>query len=601
MYNEAPLIKRQREILHRANTLITIYERDKAKIEETLDREMVAARRSYERTEAECSKRKQQVEQWKKHIESFSKTRSLNGGTPQTLSFSTQSPLRRIDDSIEIATQQHHSLESSMQSKSRPPLVIALFSLAIISFITMSIGIIVFNTANISPLPAGTEAAFATSTAVYATSIITDSKYSSAQATANAAITIENTDTTALATGNVNALNALDNADATAAAAGTAVAVINNQKVPDDAHVQQAASVASDTVARADTITWIVLSLILTIIFFSSALAVRYRSRRRMQANWRNQYATISSALESATSMLQKLRSETQIDYDRQLNENKQQAQARREQLQQTLVEDFAHLNNEVIHHIQSMGLLGADWQDRANEQDASRLLTMPSASENVIRCGKLALSYQQQRLQPFPFFISFPAGQHVLLQAPGDSYEQATMFLQSLLLRLVTTQLPGMIRFTFFDPLYFGQHIAPFMQLGTYDPTLVGNRIWTESSHIEQQLVSLSEYLAQVNQQYLWGATSTVEAYNQQNPHRPLPYRMLVILGFPIKFSPEAVRTLLTIARNGPRCGVYAIILCDMEQLSASGIALRDFAQTALTLRWEGQQVVWDGMQSIV
>jgi len=322
-----------------------------------------------------------------------------------------------------------------------------------------------------------------------------------------------------------------------------------------------------------------------------------------MQSNWRNQYATISFALASATSMLQKLRSETQIDYDRQVNESKQQAQSRREQLQQTFTEDFAHLNNDVIRHIQSMGLVGANWQDRANEQDASQLLTLPSASENVIRCGKLALTYQQQRLQPFPFFISFPTGQHVLLQAPGVSYEQATMFLQSLLLRLVTTQLPGMVRFTFFDPLSFGQHIAPFMQLATYDPTLVGNRIWTESSHIEQQLVSLTEYLAQVNQQYLWGATSTIEAYNQQNPHRPLPYRMLVILGFPIKFSPEAVRTLLTIARNGPRCGVYAIILCDMEQLSASGsdIALRDFAQTALTLRWEGQQVVWDGMQSVV
>jgi len=315
-----------------------------------------------------------------------------------------------------------------------------------------------------------------------------------------------------------------------------------------------------------------------------------------MQANWRNHYATILLALEDATTMLQEQHRKAKIDFDSRLNESEQQTKLRREQLQQTLVDGFTRLNSGVRQYVRSAGLPGADWQD------TSQQLTIPSsASLNVIRCGKMIISYQQQHTQPFPFFIPFPAGQSVLLQAPRNSYEQATMFLQSLLLRLVTTQLPGMVRFTFFDPLHFGQHVAPFMQLATYNSTLVGERIWTESSHIEQQLATLSEYLARVNQQYLWGAAPTIEEYNQQNPHNSLPYHMLVVLGFPFRFSLSAVQRLFTIARNGPRCGVYAIILCDMEQLSASSFSLKDLTQTALTLRWEGQQVFWDDVQSVL
>lgn len=336
--------------------------------------------------------------------------------------------------------------------------------------------------------------------------------------------------------------------------------------------------------------------LIFTLIFFIVKISIPFI----VWFSQRNHYLTIMSVLNGASTILQEQIEDIKSKKNTRISQQEQQIATERMKLREELIADFAQLNRDVTIFAQKAKLLGADWQDTLWQfTTSSQQLTIPSASHNILRCGNMTISHEQQYTASFPFFIPFPAGQSILFQASRDAYEQAATFLQSLLLRLVTTQSPGMVHFTFFDPLNFGQYVAPFMQLSAYDPALAGSRVWTENSHIEQQLVALSEYLAQVNQQYFWGATPTIEEYNRQNPRHQLPYRILVVQGFPFKFSPEAVRTLLTIARNGSRCGVYAIILCDMEQLALSGITLDNLNQIALTLRWEGRQVYLDGIQS--
>ena len=249
-----------------------------------------------------------------------------------------------------------------------------------------------------------------------------------------------------------------------------------------------------------------IISLLLVILFIVISVAIH----RTIWTKRKNCYATIMLALSSAKSLAQQKYNKAQIVYEKQTEENKRQAQEYRYQSEQKLTSGIAELNSNIFNYRRDAKTFGAEWQDIEWQdwQPATTLIPL-----TITRIGTTNISYKQQLVQSFPLFIPFPGERGLFLQAPHESYRQATVFLQSLLLRLLAAQCPGMVQFTFIDPLNFGQSIAPFMQLADIDPSLVGSRIWTESSHIEQQLSTLSEYLAHVNQRYFWGTTSTIKS----------------------------------------------------------------------------------------
>jgi DNA segregation ATPase FtsK/SpoIIIE, S-DNA-T family len=132
----------------------------------------------------------------------------------------------------------------------------------------------------------------------------------------------------------------------------------------------------------------------------------------------------------------------------------------------------------------------------------------------------------------------------------------------QSLVLRILAQFPPGMARFVFVDPLGAGKSVAPFLHLTDYDEGLVGGKVWSEGSHIEQRLSELQAHIEMVVQKYLRGQFSDIEAHNAAAGEIAEAYRFLVIFDFPANFSEQAARRLVSITRNGPACGVYAIVI---------------------------------------
>jgi CxxC-x17-CxxC domain-containing protein len=114
-------------------------------------------------------------------------------------------------------------------------------------------------------------------------------------------------------------------------------------------------------------------------------------------------------------------------------------------------------------------------------------------------------------------------------------------------------------------------------MTLADYDEALVGGKIWTEPQHIEEQLARLTEHMEFVIQKFLRDKYPTIEDYNIEAGEVAEPYRVLVVVNFPVNFSESAARRLVSIALNGPRCGVYTIITVDTEQQLPYGFHKRD------------------------
>jgi S-DNA-T family DNA segregation ATPase FtsK/SpoIIIE len=181
--------------------------------------------------------------------------------------------------------------------------------------------------------------------------------------------------------------------------------------------------------------------------------------------------------------------------------------------------------------------------------------------------------------LAPFslPALISFPNCFTLHLTAQDEGRTQAVDLLQTVMFRLVTALPAGKVRFTIIDPVGLGQNFASFMHLVDYDEALVTSRIWTEQAHIEQRLADLTGHMENVIQKYLRNQFETIEEYNAHAGEVAEPYRVLVVANFPVNFSVDSARRLVSILNSGPRCGVYALLSIDTKQPVPQGFNMND------------------------
>jgi DNA segregation ATPase FtsK/SpoIIIE, S-DNA-T family len=180
-----------------------------------------------------------------------------------------------------------------------------------------------------------------------------------------------------------------------------------------------------------------------------------------------------------------------------------------------------------------------------------------------------------------------------------GAEKDAAADAIRSLMLRLLATIQPGTLRYTLIDPVGLGQNVAAFMPLADKDDQLVTSRAWTEPRHIEQRLSDLTEHMENVIQSYLRNEFPTIQAYNAK-ARVPEPYRLLVAFEFPTNFSEDAARRLVSIAQNGPRCGVYTIVLYDTDKPLPHGFSQDDLLRSANIIRSskESGYFTWRGAE---
>ncbi|MBI3914403.1 MAG: AAA family ATPase [Chloroflexi bacterium] len=192
------------------------------------------------------------------------------------------------------------------------------------------------------------------------------------------------------------------------------------------------------------------------------------------------------------------------------------------------------------------------------------------------------------------PALYTFIGGRSLLFKAAGAGKGAGVQPVQALLLRLLATLPPGKLRFTFVDPVGLGQNVAAMMHLADYDEALITGKAWTEPQHIEQRLADLTEHMENVIQKYLRNQFATIEDYNSQAGEIAEPYRVLVVFDFPANFSEAAARRLVSIVQNGPRCGVYAVILVDTDKPPPNGFNIAELERDVTVIAWDGSRFVW-------
>ena len=165
------------------------------------------------------------------------------------------------------------------------------------------------------------------------------------------------------------------------------------------------------------------------------------------------------------------------------------------------------------------------------------------------------------------PAFLSFPETCSLIIESDAETRTQSLAVLRSLMGRLLATMPPAKLRFTILDPVGLGEAFAGFMHLADHDEKLVNDRIWTETRHIEQRLLDITEHMETVIQKYLRNEFDSIIDYNEAAGEIAEPLRFLVVSDFPANFTDVACKRLASIATSGPRCGVYLILMRDLKR----------------------------------
>jgi hypothetical protein len=260
--------------------------------------------------------------------------------------------------------------------------------------------------------------------------------------------------------------------------------------------------------------------------------------------------------------------------------------------------EPIRHLQDEIATLWADSGFAGVEWTatDWGEWKPASSPAFAARFGKLEANTAGLAKHITSDLKFVVPAFAPFPEGLTLLCKASGAQKDRAAGAVQSLLARLLATIPPAKLRFTFIDPIALGSNVAAFMSLSDHEESLVTSRSWSEPQHIEQRLGELTEHMETVIQKYLRTDFKTIYDYNEAAKEVAEPYRFVVVFDFPVNFTDTAVRRLISIARNGARCGVYMLIVSDTGKPLPYGFSFDELQQSASVVTIQGgDSLRWD------
>ena len=310
--------------------------------------------------------------------------------------------------------------------------------------------------------------------------------------------------------------------------------------------------------------------------------------------------------LESLEEESEKELSELLSKFEKDLAKIDQEEQEKRDSLNEKWekrwiekLEEFEQLNQESQ---KTEKVLFPSWELDVDEWEPLRKFDSASPFGSLKLDLKKELTFPEdgsfELTEPIPFSIpallEFPDAASLLVSTKDEGREMAVDLIKNTVLRLLMTIPSGKARFNFVDPLSLGETFAGFMHLSDYKEELTGGRIATNSRQIEQYLSDLNDHMETVIQKYLRNEFENICDYNEAVGEIAEPFRFLVVADFPVNFSEDAVRRLVSVAKSGARCGVYIILHQDKRKSIPGGFDISDIEKHSINVEYLFGDLDW-------
>jgi DNA segregation ATPase FtsK/SpoIIIE, S-DNA-T family len=204
----------------------------------------------------------------------------------------------------------------------------------------------------------------------------------------------------------------------------------------------------------------------------------------------------------------------------------------------------------------------------------------------------RLALPEPENRV--IPLWLAYPEDGAVVIESDQAGSSMVGDWLNNMALRLLCQMPPGRLKVTILDPVGLGRTFASLMHLSDYAEAKggAGQRIWTETSEIEERLTELTQQMEKVLQMYLRNEFANLVEYNARAGSIAEHHHLLIVTGFPVNFTESSARRLLNLVTNGGRCGIITLLHWDRRLPTPPGFVAEDLAVSGIRLLTSGSEV---------
>lgn len=196
---------------------------------------------------------------------------------------------------------------------------------------------------------------------------------------------------------------------------------------------------------------------------------------------------------------------------------------------------------------------------------------------------------YQNEKLR-VPWCVSMRKSMNLYLKGTQAARQSMTAFTHHMIWSFLTYIPVGKLNICVFDSEQRGNSIFPFLSFRKQCPDVFGEKIYTSTEDMYEQLHRINEHINEFIQEKLGGRYKDFLEYNANTPKRSEPATLLIIYDFPGGMDQRILNELTSIISNGNTCGVYTII-CHNTDLSYMGYEKLD----AYLERVKGQYIPID------
>ena len=149
----------------------------------------------------------------------------------------------------------------------------------------------------------------------------------------------------------------------------------------------------------------------------------------------------------------------------------------------------------------------------------------------------------------------------NVLLNAPEANSAAIRTFTHHVMWSMLSFLPVTKVNFCIMDSEQRGNSILPFLDFMKRLPDIFGKKIYTSQEMIYEKLQAINAQIDDFILNKLGTKYQDLLEYNLNTPNRAEPITLLVIYDFPGGMDGRCIDTLISILRNGNKCGVYTLI----------------------------------------
>lgn len=165
------------------------------------------------------------------------------------------------------------------------------------------------------------------------------------------------------------------------------------------------------------------------------------------------------------------------------------------------------------------------------------------------------------------PLICNFNDGMNLYILGKEQDNAKMIGFVHSIMYGFLSFLPVSKLTMTIIDPEGKGNSIRPYLDFYREHNQMFDERIVTTTEAIHSKLLELNDYMDEFIQFKLGNRYDNIYEYNLASKGKQENVRLLVLFSFPQALDARNLDLLLSLLKNGKRCGIYTIICSNIEQ----------------------------------